>query len=219
MQIHRQPSQASLRIAAFAEENNTKSQRADTSSEYFSQAVVLSPNNARIWDEWALHFLAIEEEPEKALPKLQKALELDPFYNWTYGLLGDYYSQKSENFSDSPAEEIQKALYLALEYYQLAIENSADSPEYLRSGYYAALAGVYIQLGDFGQAIFNYEKAIQTNPSREDGWKILEALSQLYLQRGDAESALFYAQNALNNAPEEQKARLEEWILLIKNQT
>jgi tetratricopeptide (TPR) repeat protein/O-antigen ligase len=205
--------------AAFAEGNDKKLQRADKSSEYFSRAVALSPNNARIWDEWALHYLAVEEEPDEVLPKLQKALELDPFYDWTYGLLGDYYSQKSENIPDNQAEEKRETLLLALENYRMAIENSTGSPDYLISGYHAALAGVYIQLGEFDQAIKNYEMAVQINPNREDGWRILETLSQLYLQRGDTESALFYAQNAKSLAPEGQKARLEEWILIIQKQT
>jgi tetratricopeptide (TPR) repeat protein len=204
--------------AAFAGDNEIKQQRADTASDYFSRAVVLSPNNARIWDEWALHYLAVEENLEEALPKLQEALELDPFYDWTYGLLGDYYSQKSETISDNQTEKKKDTFLLALDNYQKAAEFSEDSTINLKSGYYAALAGIFIQLGDLDQAILAYEQAVQIYPNREDAWRILETLAHLYLQQGDTGSALFYAQNAHNMAPEDQKERLGELISIIKNQ-
>ncbi|MFN2177362.1 MAG: tetratricopeptide repeat protein, partial [Anaerolineales bacterium] len=91
-------------------------------------------------------------------------------------------------------------------------------PRHLKSGYYAALAGIFIQLGDLDQAILAYEQAVQIYPNREDAWRILETLAHLYLQQGDTGSALFYAQNAHNMAPEDQKERLGELISIIKNQ-
>lgn len=201
--------------SAFSSDPQQREEHAQTSSDYFSHAVILSPNNARIWDEWALHFLSVQNHPEDAYPLLQNSLELDPSYDWTYGLLGDYYIQKFENLSESTAEESSHALNQALENYQKAIELSQSTSNLLKSNYYVSIGGIYSRLGQLDETIISYEQAFQLAPQRVDGWQILEMLSRLYAQRGDLDTAQYYVQMAVERAPDDQKARLEEFLRQI----
>jgi tetratricopeptide (TPR) repeat protein len=201
--------------SAFSSDPKQREEHAQTSSDYFSHAVILSPNNARIWDEWALHFLSVQNHPEDAYPLLKNSLELDPTYDWTYGLLGDYYVQKFENLSESPAEESSHALNQALENYQKAIELSQSTPNLLKSNYYVSIGGIYSRLGQLDETIISYEQAFQLAPQRVDGWQILEMLARLYAQRGDLDTAQEYVQMAVERTPDDQKARLEEFLRQI----
>lgn len=201
--------------SAFSSDPQQRKEHAQTSSDYFSHAVILSPNNARIWDEWALHFLSVQNHPDEAYTLLQNSLELDPSYEWTYGLLGDYYIQKFENLSESTSEESNHALNQALENYQKAIELSQSTPDLLKSNYYVSIGGVYSRLGQLDETIISYEQAFQLAPQRVDGWQILEMLSRLYSQRGDPDTAQYYVQMAVEKAPNDQKARLEEFLRQI----
>ena len=47
-----------------------ETEKAEISSDYFSKAVKLSPNNARLWDEWALLLLNTLKRPEDAFERL-----------------------------------------------------------------------------------------------------------------------------------------------------
>jgi tetratricopeptide (TPR) repeat protein len=201
--------------SAFSSDPQQREEHAQISSDYFSHAVILSPNNARIWDEWALHFLSVQNHPEDAYPLLQKSLELDPTYDWTYGLLGDYFTQKFENLAESSAEEGSHALNQALENYQKAIELSQSTSNLLKSNYYISIGGIYSRLGQLDETIISYEQAFQLAPQRVDGWQILEMLARLYAQRGDLDTAQEYIQMALERAPDDQKARLEEFLRQI----
>ncbi|MFC2053195.1 hypothetical protein ACFLV7_02695 [Chloroflexota bacterium] len=204
--------------AAFSSNPQQREEHAHTSSDYFSHAVILSPNNARIWDEWALHFLSVQNHPEDAYPLLQNSLELDPSYDWTYGLLGDYYIQKFENSSESTSEESSHALNQALENYQKAIELSQSTPNLLKSNYFVSIGGIYSRLGQLDETIISYEQALKLAPQRVDGWQILEMLSRLYAQRGDLDTAQHYLQMTIERAPDDQKARLEVFLSRITNQ-
>ena len=140
---------------------------------------------------------------------------MDPSYDWTYGLLGDYYIQKFDNLSESTAEESSHSLNQALENYQKAIELSQSTPNLLKSNYYVSIGGIYSRLGQLDETIISYEQAFQLAPQRVDGWQILVMLARLYAQRGDLDTAQYYVQMAIESAPNDQKASLEEFLRQI----
>jgi len=192
-----------------------RQRRAQLSDEYFSKAVSLSPNNARLWDEWAVLNLNSLQNPEKAYQQLQRALELDPNYDWTYGLLGDYLIRYVANAPDVQESSKADALILATDYYSQALMLVGSSNNQLKFSYASALGGLLAQSGKYEQAIEVYLQAIQAMPNTQDRWRVEFILARIYAQIGDIPVALQYAQSALTLAPEDQKEALQNLIVQL----
>jgi len=189
-----------------------KNERALASSEYFSQAVNLSPNNARLWDEWAVLLMNILNQPEEGYKKLQNALEIDPYYDWTYGLMGDYFSRYASVISD---DEKEAAFIEAKINYQKAIKLAGSSNDSMKYGYAVALGGVESDLGNVQEAIDAYELALSTYPNTPDRYKIELALVRLYLMNGDENKAIEKAWLAIDYAPEDQKQAVQDYLMQL----
>jgi tetratricopeptide (TPR) repeat protein/O-antigen ligase len=199
--------------ATYSQDPNQRQERALTSEDYFAKSVILSPNNARLWDEWAVLYLNVLNEPENGLDKLQRALEIDPYYDWTYALLGDYYSHNlADQFNDQPEKKIE-ALNKAADYYANALKyGEGNAASQMLYNYAIALGGVNSQLSQIDQAILNYEKALQIQPDSAEVWRVQVALAQLYARQGDNSRALDYARAALSLSPQEQQEAIQTLI-------
>ena len=191
-------------------EGATRTEKAEISSDYFSKAVKLSPNNARLWDEWALLLLNTLKRPEEAFERLTQSKEIDAEYHWTYGLLGDYYAQKSRE-ADSQEAQVD-ALQKAAENYARALDLPAPGEPQASFSYALALGNTLTQLLDFGKAIQAYQRALETAPAGAETWRIEEVIANLFVELGDRSNALIHAQNALNGAPEAQRDQLQQLI-------
>ncbi|MEW5871411.1 MAG: hypothetical protein AB1894_19215 [Chloroflexota bacterium] len=189
-----------------------RDERARTSQQYFERALVLSPNNARLWDEWALLDMNVLGDPEQALDHLQRALELDPYYDWTYALLGDYYSRYLSAAPDITPEQKQSALERAAENYSKALEYAESQSSSLAYNYALALGSVHTQLNRLGPAVQAYQLALTIQPDAAEKWQVEEVLARLYVQLGDPVTALAYARQALVDAPDDQRARLQALV-------
>ena len=181
--------------------------KAQKSSEYFSRAVVLSPKNARLWDEWALLYLNVFKQPMEANERLKRALEIDPDFHWTYALMGEVYSSQAKDIS-SPAVR-EQYLRQAVEAYTRAIQLPAPGDALAKYNYNLALGATYFQLNMLPEAIEAYQQAIEAAPQNLAIWRVEETIANLYAQLGDSESAWLYLTNALESAPEDQKERLQ----------
>jgi tetratricopeptide (TPR) repeat protein len=205
--------------ATFTNDQTTIQQRANTSNDYFAQAVMLSPNNARLWDEWAVLDMNVMNQPEKAKEHLDRAMAIDPYYDWTYALMGDYYNRNvSTQLKDQP--EKQKAVQIqAAEYYSQALKLGADTetPQ-LMYNYAIALGGIQAQLDKLDLAIQAYEKAIQVSPDAAERWRVEAALAQLYARVGNLPKALEYARSAQSLAPDDQKQVIASLIQQLGGQ-
>ncbi len=193
-----------------------KEERAVISSRFFAQAVILSPNNARLWDEWALVFLNILNQLEEARLRLERSLEVDPFYDWTYALLGDYYGRTAQVLSEEQEEERQQAFEKAGEAYTKALELATETS--MKYSYALALAGVHTRLDEPMAAIAAYQEALDLSPNSSESWKIEESIALLHSQSGNHSDALAHAQKALALAPEDQKQRLQALVSQLDGQ-
>ncbi len=183
-----------------APDENARQERGMISDRYYSRVVVLSPNNARLWDEWAILQLNVLDDPDKAYQLLKKSLDIDPLYDWTHALTGDYFNrvgQRTEN-QDSRKDLLSQAIF----HYQQAINNQPNN-----TNYYFALASTYQALNDIPGVIATLEDSLEVAGS-SDQWKIEDNLTHYYLQLNDIDNALLYAQRALANAPETEHERL-----------
>jgi tetratricopeptide (TPR) repeat protein/O-antigen ligase len=196
--------------AAASTDATQRAERAKISEQYFTRALVLSPNSARLWDEFALLYLNVLNQPQDGADKLNRALEIDPYYDWTYALLGDYTVRYVVSDPALTAEQRQQTLQTAAGYYQKALDLSAASDQ--RYNYLLAAASVQSELGQASQAIDFYLQAIQIAPKPADNWRIQEVVARLYSQQGDQATALQYALSALAGAPDDQKERIQALV-------
>ena len=196
--------------ASYATDPEARATRANISSEYFSRAIVLSPNNARLWDEWAILFLEILNQPDEAHQRLMQAMDIDPAYDWTYGLLAQHAIRTSEDLSDQEARK--KGLEKAAYYYEEALKmpDTVGSP--VRYNYYLTLGSIYTELSQPQQAIAAYEEAARLGLDAENRWRLEEAIAQLYTQMGNTPHALDHFNLALSTAPDDQKDRIQTSI-------
>ncbi len=196
--------------ASISADPQLRLERAQISSNYFSRALSLSPNHARLWDEWAALFLNVLDSPDEAYARLQQALVVDPEYDWTHALLGDYYGRVIAGQSATP-EERKTALQNAAQAYAKALQyTGAESVESAYS-YALVLGSIYTQLGQPEEAFSAYDLARRMAPA-EEIWRVDEALARQYAVLGDPANALLYANQALAAAPEEYQQRIREFL-------
>jgi tetratricopeptide (TPR) repeat protein len=194
--------------ASFSSDPSVKEQKAKISADYFAKAVNLSPNNARLWDEYALVYLNLLQQPDQAHQYLNRALSLDTTYDWTYALLAEYYLKVSQTSSDPNAKK--QALDESASNYRLAYRYGPD--RVTQANYMLALGQLYINSQQNKLAIDAIEEAIRMNPTSQDLWKYEQTIAQLYVQDGDKNNALVHANNALSTAPADQKSTVENLI-------
>jgi tetratricopeptide (TPR) repeat protein len=199
--------------ASYATTPEEKLEKANISDDYFSRAVVLSPNNARLWDEWALLYLNVFGDVDKAAERLDKAREIDPKYHWTYALLAELRNRISRQLEDEAQQKAE--LTQAAEYYRTALELPTPGEPAAKYNYAVSLASIETQLGNLQTAIEAYQNSLQVAPSGIETWRIEEALGTLYAQLGDLKNALIHFQNALSQAPDSQKERIQNNIAQI----
>ncbi len=202
--------------ATFASDQDTRQSRGEISSGYFSRATAISPNNARLWDEWGILYMNVLQQSDQAYQHFIHALELDSQYDWTYALLGDYYVRASQGLEDT--EKQREMLILAADHYRQALELVGLSDTQNRYSYSLALAGVYAQLNQPQAAISAYEEAIQLLPDDPGRWRIEEAVGRLYVQVGDNANAFNHLTAALTAAPADQRERLGNLVAQLQVQ-
>lgn len=206
--------------AGKATTTSTREDRAQKASAYYATALLLSPNNSTLWDEWAMLFMQLIGQPQQALDRLQHALELDPKYSFTQGLLGDYYLRIANSSSDISAKK--QALLSAAGYYRNAADVVRSIDTTPKSSYLVSLGNVYSMLAvvdpqnmnqeQLQQAIDALLESIDAGLSTGDLWKIQEAIAKLYLELDDKTNARYYANLALRNAPDAATSRIQDLI-------
>jgi tetratricopeptide (TPR) repeat protein/O-antigen ligase len=194
--------------ASYTEDAKSRGEIASLSSDYFSRAISLSPNNARIWDEWAVLYMNVFQDPEQANQLLVHSLALDPYYDWTHVLLGEYYYRTGQEL-DGETEKAD-AYQQAERSYREAIRLAPD--DQTRLNYLLSLGQMYITLEQPRQAITAIEEALRLSPQGADSWRYEQSLAQLYAQTGDQDQALLHANRALALAPADQQAAVQELI-------
>ena len=201
-------------MAATAQDQLKLNEYASLSDQYFVRALTLSPNNVRLWNEWAYLVLQVMRQRDKAKTLLERAQQIDPSYGWTYGQLGDIYAQQGEE-AELPTQK-QVFFENAVDQYNQSLAKLDDTT--LKYNYNIALGGALGQLDRLDEAIGAYRQALVIYPQSPNAWRVDETLSQLYNKIGDRAQALQFAKTALASAPQDQQARLQAYIDQIQNQ-
>lgn len=182
--------------AAMAQDQGERKRHLALAEQYFAEAVELSPNNAAVWNDWALIALDRGDE-EAALERLEHSLALDPEYEATYTLLGSYYLE---------AEQWAKARDI----YTQAVELK---PKNVQA--WSGLAFAYTRLGNLEGAIRANERALSLQPN---DFVSHRNLALLYRDAGNLPKAMEHAERALELAPESDRAALQNFVAQLRQQ-
>jgi tetratricopeptide (TPR) repeat protein len=182
----------------------------EEASDYYARAVVLSPNNAVIWNEWGILQASDLGNPELGLETLEHSLAIDPYYNATPAILAETYFNLSRG-----QEEAVRSDYLeesALLFTQ-AISLTKDKEKHYseRYNYFFNLASVYVELDQFENAIDAFDRSFFYAKVNQQ-WRPLDAMARISFEMGEIGDALSFAQNALIVAPEGQQGAIQQFI-------
>ena len=210
--------------ASQAPDDQTRLERGGIASDYYNKALQLSPHNSTLWGEWAILSMDVLRQSDQAYQHLMQALALDDEYNWTQGLLGDYFNKLAHSQSDAAAKK--ENLLKAGEYYAKAFNVSKSADRTQKIGYLINLGNISYEVASLdpqnldkqmiSNAIDAYLEALTLKPKNDDLYRIEEQIARLYSQMGDKQSALEHANAALTAAPDGQQERLQALIEQIQ---
>ncbi|HEY9075945.1 MAG TPA: O-antigen ligase family protein [Anaerolineaceae bacterium] len=174
---------------------------AKKAEEFIRSAMILEPQNFELWDSLGYIDLAIYNQPDEGLQKLQRSLAIFPNNHKAYALSGDAYSIKARL---KTGDERTNLFNQALEKYLKAIEIHTSTYTY-----FSAAGKTYIELREYTKAIEVYQKALEKAPDSEK-YKMDEMLARLYADTNQKATALVHIQRAIDKAPKERQADLQD---------
>jgi len=164
------------------------------SSEYYRQAVELSPSNAQLYNEWGLICASLGDQ-EQAMQRYQQSLALDEQFYQTYLLIGDLY------LAQNKLPEAEEAYLRVLELRPKQIQT------------HSSLGYIYSLQGKIQEALRENLIVAESVPG---DYPTRKNLSILYQQLGQIDEAIAEATTALDLAPEGEKASMEEYLEQLK---
>jgi len=212
----------------FTSDGETRQYLLQQSAENYDIATTLSPQNAILWNEWAILYLSIGDFAQ-AQEKCSHSLELDPDFAETWWKV-QASIHASQNNITATIEAYERALeinprltdvwLLMGDTYmrQSQLENAAASYEQaleLKPNHTQAwrvLGSIYAQLGRPNEGIAALQRTLELAPEASDAWDTHRILAIIYSQLGQNDAALSHAQMALELAPEDQQANLQNLV-------
>jgi len=170
------------------------------SSDYYAAATMLSPNNAILWNEWAMLYYYSLSDRETFRARIDHSLEIDAEFEQTWLILGDFYVNEGD-------------LESAADTYRQALEIKPGQREVWK-----ALGRVYLQLEQFDQAAEAFSQTIELSPNASDVWDTHRLLAYSLYRAGQYDLAIAEAEMALQLAPDDQKAAVQQMIAQMQEE-
>jgi tetratricopeptide (TPR) repeat protein len=172
--------------------DDTRLSKVEKASGHYESAMVLSPQNAVIINEYARLLYLLNEDCDRSIDIYDHSLATDPYYTTTYfdaadiaKLCGDQsQDDKQEDYYQKAADNLTEAL----------IRKSNDTRRWLQ------LAEIQIQLENAEAAERAHKEAIARSDENIPAWQINLSMAQWWLAQ-NLDLAEFYAVLALNSAP------------------
>ncbi len=202
------------------------------SAENYEIATSLSPQNAILWNEWAILYLSMGDI-EQAQARCSHSLEIDSDFADTW-----WKVQASIYASHDDITKTLEAYDRALEIdprltdvwllkgdtymRQNQLEEAAQSYEQAlelnpkRAQVWRVLGSIYAQLGRLDEAVSALQRNLELAPEASDAWDTHRILAIVYSQLGQNDAALSQAQMALEAAPEDQQANVQAMIAQLQ---
>jgi cyclophilin family peptidyl-prolyl cis-trans isomerase/tetratricopeptide (TPR) repeat protein len=182
------------RWVQLSQAESDKELRYENALNYYNEALSLSPQNSVIRNEKAGLVYQIGQDCLQAIDILQESLEIDPYFEQTYGQLTNTLAGCSEEFTE---EEQQNSIALSADALEEAINVEESNPTF-----WFRLGQTRASLQQYEEAIAAYDQARTTNigPNQLEAWQLDYATALAYQGLGDEEKALELAQRAAATA-------------------
>ena len=187
------------RWADFTTDAGVRQSVLQQSSENYAIATMLSPQNAILWNEWAMLYYYGLGDVEGYERTLERSLEIDSEFDQTWLVCGDV------NRQEGGLEEAARC-------YEQALELEPRAPQVWRM-----LGDTYIAMERWEDAIGALTQTVELQPDAKDIWNIHQVLARLYSQIGRLDEALWYAQMAVQLAPQDQQPMLQELVAQLQS--
>jgi tetratricopeptide (TPR) repeat protein/LysM repeat protein len=234
------------RWSDLAADDTERQLRLDQAGDFYRQATTLSPNNAQLWNEWAVVYFSVwdmanrlgntalaDSAIQTAQAKLDESLRLDSQFVDTYQYLASLYSVLNRP-SDVEAA-LRKALELSpdngdawgrLTEQLLSTGNITEAEKItvdfvqrhpdFLAGWRYLARRIYFPQGRMAEAIEAARRTIELGVNDPGYWEDQAALAEMLRLTGNYSEALQLAQAALAAAPEDSKARVQTVIDAIQ---
>ena len=229
-------------------DKQAKRDRLATSSAYYGQATILSPQNAQLWNEWATVNLSLHDIDQQlnngqatddltqAQSLLDHSLSLDQQYDETYLFRGQLDRFLGKN--DEALQEYQNALkwnpdstdawggitdlYSAQGNYTgvetITLSFLQTHPTFV-AGLRTLARNAYIPAGRLADAIDTQQQVIQLSGSDPNVWDDYRVLAIMLAQAGRLPEALQAVQTGLKDAPADKQAEMQALLTQIQQQS
>jgi tetratricopeptide (TPR) repeat protein len=217
--------------ADLAADAEARQEMIERSSQNYDIATTLSPQNAILWNEWGMLYLATGQF-EKAEEKIAYSLEMDPGFDQTWAIRADVYA--NQDMITDALQAYETALELnprqvdiwlrvgdirrrrdeleqAITAYEEALELRPRNAQVWR-----LLGSLYGQTGEPQKGIEALEQALELAPNGNNAWDTHRLLAILYSQIERSDAALRHAEQALQMAPEQQQGDLQELVAQLQ---
>lgn len=178
--------------------------RAETAEDYYKTALILSPQNSIIRNEYARLAYDVLGDCPKAIDIYEESVAIDPYYEISYFGRADVYVACA-----AAADEATR-----LDYYAEATASLEEglvlAPDNVRG--WLQSAQLNQQLGQYEESLAAFEEAASRNQGEIAGWNLDFLVANLYRQMGDDETALALAEQSLAAAPADVTAQIEQFI-------
>ncbi|MEM7113297.1 MAG: peptidylprolyl isomerase [Chloroflexota bacterium] len=185
----------------------TKPLRLEQAEQYYQTALVLSPQNSVVRNEYAFLALDLKEDCAQSLDIYQDSIEIDPYFATSYFSLADTYLFCAAADSEQRAAYFESA-GLAL---QQGLERDSRNPRA-----WAQAGQIYQEIGQPEEAVAAYEEAIARNRRSEvPAWNLDFLLATAYQELGDTARAEEFGLQALQGAPETAVSQIQQFLRTV----
>ncbi|MCB0000081.1 MAG: tetratricopeptide repeat protein, partial [Anaerolineales bacterium] len=183
--------------------------RLERARENYETALMLSPQNSIVRNEYAFLALELDKDCDEALAIYQQSADIDPYYASTYFSLADTYVSCAPGEGEARTTAYQSAAD-ALE---LGLARDGSNPRA-----WAQAGQIYQEIGRPVDAIAAYEEAINRDRKGElPAWNMHYLLATAYAETGDKQQAKELGELARSLAPEAVVPEIEQFLAGIKN--
>jgi tetratricopeptide (TPR) repeat protein len=184
-----------------------KGARVQEAADYYESAMVLSPQNAVIINEYARLVYLLQNDCERALDIYDHSSATDPFYAATYFDGADI----AKLCGDQATDEVR------LMYFEISADKLSEGlkrkPENARR--WLQLAEIQIALGNVQEAEQAYEEALLNNEGDLQRWQIDLTMAQWWLNANEFSLAEEYGKRALDSVPPDSLDSVQQLLDLV----
>ncbi|VAW37072.1 Peptidyl-prolyl cis-trans isomerase, partial [hydrothermal vent metagenome] len=194
------------RWAATTADESLRASRLLNAEQHYQSALLLSPQNSVIRNEYARLVLVEAEDCAEGLAIYEASATIDPFYSDTFFAWADAAASCATN---AEGDEVDAFYAQAAE---VLTQGLALQPDNARA--WVRAGQMYRQIGEADQAIAAYDQALLVDPDQSEIpiWNIKYLQAQIFRDEGDVAQAETLANEALQNSPAEAQGEIRLFI-------